>query len=215
MTRTARAPLSPSAIVDAAIELLEQSGENAVTMRRLGEALGADPTAVYRHFRDKGELMRAVGDRLLGEVTTDVDLDQHWRTIVVSVCGRLRDALLQQPQLAATVRDAPPLAAAEFTITEVLLQQFLRADLGPRDAALAYHSVIELTVGSATIDAALDALDDADREHRYDRWRQAYAALPADEYPASRAVADLLYRGTASERFTIALERLLDGIAPA
>jgi AcrR family transcriptional regulator len=172
---------------------------------------------VYRHFRNKSELLRAVGDRLLVDVTDNLPGNlpgnTAWRSTVVTVCLRLRDALLKQPHLATAVRDAPPLQAGEFAITETLLQQFLQLGLSDEDAALAYHSVIELTVGSAAIDATVDALDDADREGRYDRWRQAYSALPIDQYPAARAVADSLYRGTAAQRFTIALDRLLDGIA--
>ena len=38
-----------------------------LTVRRLGKELGADPTAIYRHFRDKDELVRAVLDRLVHE----------------------------------------------------------------------------------------------------------------------------------------------------
>ena len=41
-------------------------------MRKLGEALDADPTAIYRHFRSKDELLRAVGDRCLIGVTDDL-----------------------------------------------------------------------------------------------------------------------------------------------
>ena len=209
----ARVGLTREVIVDAAIQLLDQPGADSLTMRKLGEALGADPTAVYRHFRDKSALVRAVGDRLLSGITTQLPVEADWRSTVVIVCRRLRSALLRQPRLAAAVRDAPPLADGEFAITETLLAQFVGAGLDVRRAALAYHSVIELTVGSATIDASIDALGDADRERMYDGWRQAYAALPIDHYPASRAVAPELYRGTADERFTIALERLLDGIA--
>jgi hypothetical protein len=113
------------------------------------------------------------------------------------------------------VRDAPPLADAEFAITEALLAQFSRAGLEPRAAALAYHGVIELTVGSAIIDAAMESLAPAERAARYSDWRRTYARLPAAEYPASRAAASHLYRGTAARRFTGALTHLLDGIAPA
>ena len=117
------------AIVDASIELLRRdTATTAFTMRRLGDALGTDPTAVYRHFRDKSELVRAVGDRLLREVPVGLDTraPSMWRQTVVDVCTRLRDVLLRQPQLALAVRDAPPLDPGEFAITELLVQQFLR-----------------------------------------------------------------------------------------
>ncbi len=210
---TRRVPLTRDAIVDAAIHLLDQSGSDRMTMRNLGRELGVDATACYRHFRDKPDLMRAVGDRLLSGVTSDLQPEADWRATVLIVCQQLRAALLRQPRLAVAMRDAPPLAAGEFAITESLLAQFLRAGLDARHAALAYHSVIELTVGSATIDASVDALDDVGRQRMYDGWRQTYATLPIDEFPASRAVALELYRGTADDRFAVALEQLLDGIA--
>ena len=210
---TRRMPLTRDAIVDAAIYLLDQSGSDRMTMRNLGRELGVDATACYRHFRDKPDLMRAVGDRLLSGVTSDLPPEADWRATVLIVCQRLRAALLRQPRLAVAMRDAPPLAAGEFAITESLLAQFLRAGLDARHAALAYHSVIELTVGSATIDASVDALDDVGRQRMYDGWRQTYATLPIDQFPASHAVALELYRGTADGRFAVALEQLLDGIA--
>ena len=36
-------------------------------MRRLGKELGADPTAIYRHFRDKDDVVVGALDRLIAE----------------------------------------------------------------------------------------------------------------------------------------------------
>ena len=47
-------------------------------MRSLGEAIGADPSAVYRHVRDKDELLRAVGDRLLQGVVDGLPGAERW-----------------------------------------------------------------------------------------------------------------------------------------
>ena len=54
-----RASLSRESIVEATLTLTAD-GEQ-VTFRALGAALGVDPTSVFRHFRDKDELVRAVG----------------------------------------------------------------------------------------------------------------------------------------------------------
>lgn len=209
-----RVALSKDTIVSATIRLIGESGADAVTMRSLGAALGTDPTAVYRHFRDKAELLRAVSERLLGEVTVDLPPDDDgWRVVTTTVCTRLRAALLEQPQLSAAVQSAPPLQPTEFAITETLLRQFAAAGLDPAGAAAAYHSVIELTVGSAVIDAAVHDLDAADRDRQYATWRATYATLDADEHPHASAAAQHLYRGSAEQRFLQALDALLDGLA--
>lgn len=208
-----RVALSRNSIVDTTLRIIETSGTEALTMRSLGQALGTDPTAVYRHFRDKAELLRAVSDRLLGTVTSDLPPDDAgWRAIVIDVCKRLRAALLSQPQLARAVQFAPPLQPTEFSITETLLRQFRLAGIAPAHAAMAYHSVIELTVGSATIDAALHSLGPTERSQQYFRWRAVYAAVDPVVYPDTVAAAPHLYRGTADDRFVHALDRLLDGL---
>jgi TetR/AcrR family transcriptional regulator, tetracycline repressor protein len=208
-----RAALSKDTIVTTTIRLIGESGTDAVTMRSLGAALGADPTAVYRHFRDKAELLRAVSDRLLGEVTVDLPPDDEgWRPVTIAVCTRLRAALLDQPQLSAAVQSAPPLQPTEFAITETLLRQFAAAGLDPERAAAAYHSVIELTVGSAVIDGPVHSLEAADRKRQYAAWRSTYASLDPDQHPHAVAAAPHLYRGTAQQRFLGALDALLDGL---
>src|SRR6185503_19800211 len=45
--------LTRDRIVDEALALVDREGADALTLRNLGAALGVDPTAVYRHFRDK------------------------------------------------------------------------------------------------------------------------------------------------------------------
>lgn len=210
MSRTA---LSKDTIVDTTIRLIGESGAESVTMRSLGAALGTDPTAVYRHFRDKAELLRAVSERLLGAVTVSLPAaDAGWRTIVITVCTRLRAALLEQPQLSAAVQFAPPLQPTEFAITETLLAQFAAASLDPSRSAAAYHSVIELTVGSAVIDAPVHSLAATERDRQYAAWRSTYASLDPDVHLHSIAAAPHLYRGTAEQRFLNALEALLDGL---
>jgi TetR/AcrR family transcriptional regulator, tetracycline repressor protein len=200
-------------IVDAATELVASVGER-FTLAELGRRLGADPTAIYRHVRDKSELLRAVGDRLHAELMVGLPRGD-WRSIVTILCHRLRNAHLVAPSLAATVRSEPPRQPGELALTERLLSELGRAGLDPHDAARAYHALIELAVGSAALDASVAALAPEERERTYASWRRAYANLDPAQYPASTAAAAALYAGTADDRFAYALDRLLDGIRPA
>ena len=51
-------------VLVAALELV-QSGLDAISMRALGARLGADPTAVYRYFRTKDELLDAMAEAVV------------------------------------------------------------------------------------------------------------------------------------------------------
>lgn len=206
------ATLSRERIVSAAVALVERRGADHLTVRALGEELGCDPSALYRHFRDVDDLHRAVGDHFLSDVDITPRPRESWRSAVRRMCIELRAAQLRQPRLAALVHAAPTRLGNELAFTEALLAALRRGGFRTPAAVKAYHALIELTVGSAAIDAALAALPVAEREAEYARWRDDYAALDAAAFPVLRAAAPHLYRGGADERFAEALDLLLDGL---
>jgi len=55
-------------ISTAALELIDREGLDGLSMRRLGTELGVEAMALYHHFRNKGELLDAVMDRMLDEM---------------------------------------------------------------------------------------------------------------------------------------------------
>jgi TetR/AcrR family tetracycline transcriptional repressor len=208
------ARLTPDIIVSAAIDVMGDVGAEQFSVRKLGEAINADPTAIYRHFRSKDELLRAMGDRGLDGVADDLPTSS-WQACVRELCIRIRAANLAHPALASLVRGAPPRHRNELLITETILGQLCNAGFDPDLAAEAYHAVIELTIGSAAIDSTMAAIAPASREAIYDEWRRDYAALDPVEFPRSVELSSALYPGTADQRFEFALDRLLDGLLAA
>jgi len=206
------AALSRERIVDGAAALIGEHGAEALSARRLGEALGCDPSALYRHFADMGELQREVGDHFLADVRVGARDSESWESAVRRICIQLRAVQLRQPRLAALVRGAPTRLTNELRITEALLRELARGGFGPAEAAMAYHSLVELTVGSAAIDAELAAQPTAARRSTYLQWREHYASLDPAEFPHATAIADHLYEGTADDRFRTALDALLAGL---
>lgn len=63
------APLTRESISAAALKLIDTEGLDNLSMRRLGKELGVEAMAFYHHFKNKGELLDAVMERLLDEVT--------------------------------------------------------------------------------------------------------------------------------------------------
>jgi AcrR family transcriptional regulator len=66
MAGTAR--LSRDDFVTAALAYVDQHGAPALTARTLGEAMGVDHTALYRHFPGMDELAGAVLDRIFEQI---------------------------------------------------------------------------------------------------------------------------------------------------
>lgn len=84
------------------MEFVDQHGIGALTMRALGEKLGVDPTAVYRHFPNKEQLVDAMLNDLLGEALEHVDPQgTPPRTIIVNTTHRVRQTFQRHPLLVA------------------------------------------------------------------------------------------------------------------
>jgi AcrR family transcriptional regulator len=62
-------------ILTAARALLEHEGAGAVSMRRVAEAVGITPMAIYRHFANRETLLKSVADAAFVEVA------QEWSTL--------------------------------------------------------------------------------------------------------------------------------------
>jgi AcrR family transcriptional regulator len=203
--------LTPSIVLDTYVALAD-GASTPVTLAALGAHLGVDTSAVYRHFADKDALLAAAADHVLAPVTERLPTTT-WDATVRTICTRLRRQLLRYPTLAAQVRSGPPLHPNEFRLTEALLRTLTDAGFPDEQAALAYHAIIELTVGSVALDAEIAAQSTSARRATYRRWQRVYADLDGDEFPTATRIAQSLYAGSADDRFDYALAALLAGLA--
>jgi AcrR family transcriptional regulator len=81
-----RTPLSRERVVEAALELVDAEGPEALTMRRLGRSLGVEAMSIYEYTSGKDELLEAVMERLLEELelplTSPLDWQERIRAVV-------------------------------------------------------------------------------------------------------------------------------------
>ena len=63
---TKRVSLHPADFVEAALAHVDEHGAAGLSARVLGEAMGVDPTALYRHFPSMDDLHGAILDHLFG-----------------------------------------------------------------------------------------------------------------------------------------------------
>ncbi len=204
-------PLSRERILTAAEELVAEAGPGSLTLRKLGDRLGVNNTALYRHFRNKEELLTVLGDRIMAEVVPNDDAQLGWYEGLVTICVNLRQAQMAQPEMATLVQGGPTREENELRITEAVLAHLQSAGLAPADAARVYHAVIELTVGSAAIDGQIARLAEEERAAVYASWKREYAALDPVRFPVTPVHAAHLYIGDQASRFLEALEAMLAG----
>ena len=70
---------TPEQIVDAAVTLVLTEPDEPLTMARVAAAVGLTPMALYRHFRDRDELMDEVVGRILLDRNAAIPRDGPWQ----------------------------------------------------------------------------------------------------------------------------------------
>lgn len=88
--------LSVAQIVEAAYVIADEQGLAAVSMARVAEALGCSPMALYRHVKNKDELLILLADRLCAELLAP-SRDLGWRDGLAAWMRAQVDLSLSRP----------------------------------------------------------------------------------------------------------------------
>ncbi len=140
--RPRRRPLDREQIVRAALGLLDEVGLDELTMRRLAERLGVQAASLYRHVRDKGELLVLLADEISGEIPF-VDLAGTWEEQLAAMAQNARRGLLAHRDGARLLAITPPAGPRRLKQIEQLLWVLRSAGLSNRDAARAAHHLLD------------------------------------------------------------------------
>jgi AcrR family transcriptional regulator len=204
-----RARLDRERIVDAAEAIVRAEGVGRLTLRRIGAELGADPTAVYRHFRNKQELLIHLADRLFG-TEPELDPDLGWRDTFKAELRHSLDRYRSHPDLARLLAVQPDDTPSLQAIAEWTLARLAERGLSPRDAARVHQLIESYVVGTGLYYALIENADDP-RLRDPDAMRRVYAMLPADRFPHVVAAAQHLFPDL-DESFDFGVDIILDAI---
>ncbi|MCX4862584.1 TetR/AcrR family transcriptional regulator [Streptomyces sp. NBC_00257] len=208
-----RPSLSPRLIVEACLALMDAEGADALTFRRVGAQLGADPAALSRHFRDKDDLLLAVADHLLGEGLEGFEPSDDWRQTLRGLLIRMHKVYLSHPRatVLATVRVTR--RPAEMRAIELTLTALSDAGFPPEQAVRHYRALVDFLLARSCMDATHCTLDAHTRRGDDSAWSGEYAAVPAETHPHIAAAAPYLTSVDDDADFDFALDLMLDAIA--
>jgi AcrR family transcriptional regulator len=187
-----RAALTPDLIIDAASRLAATAGADALTVRRLGKELGADPTAIYRHFRDKDEIILEVADRLVAATVDALPADLPWRPRLEWLARQTVRTFVAHPAVAPIVALRTTRRPGEFRTVEAVLGALREAGLPDADAALQHLVFSETIFSYAAMCSAYAALDETSRRGDEAAWGREYRTLSPQRYPNIAAASSYL-----------------------
>ncbi|MER5892837.1 TetR/AcrR family transcriptional regulator [Streptomyces sp. NPDC001876] len=205
--------LSEQLIVETTLRLIGEHGAAALTVRRLGAALGCDPSAVYRYFKDTDELLLAVADELIGRTLNSWRPTGDWRADLRALGLRMHADYMAHPQAAMLACARVTGRRHEIRSVDAILGVLRGAGFPDAEAVRIYHVFVDQTLSFAALDASTLALPARARELEARAWRETYARVPAETHPHIAATSGVLVAEMDRSGYPAALEMVLAAAA--
>ena len=175
--------LSKAAIVQAALDVLDELGMEGVTVRAVARRLGVQAPALYWHVKSKQELLDEMGTEIWRRVSQEVLAlapDLTWRERLSAYATIVRRALLSHRDGAKAFSGTYLTDVAVLQRQESMFAQMSDAGFTLEDTVRAYSLLYGFTVGFCIEEQAVAT--GASRDDRYSLARRA-ERLDADRYP--------------------------------
>ena len=212
--RRARGELTRELIVRESLRLLDTQGLGGFSLPKLGRALGADPTAMYRHFASKDDLVLAIADYLLEEAHAGTVMSDCWVANLEEISRRLRTTYLAHPAAASLSACRTTQGPAEMRAVNFIISAVLAAGFEEAEAAVVYRAIGDFSLFWSGSEATFLALDERLQKNDRNAWASAYMSAEAADYPAIHQIRHHLPEVDDHEQaiFDTALSFMLDGL---
>lgn len=174
-----RKPLSKEAILKAAIEMADEVGLEAVSMRKLGQRLGVEAMSLYYHVKNKNALI----EEMVAIIVSRMELppqNMPWRAALETAARSACEQLVLHPWVTQQFMN-PEMTnlPARFGWSDAILGCMRQAGMSVELTHHAYHALDSHIIGFAYWEAALPSAQ-TDREALLARfWPQ----LTSGDYP--------------------------------
>jgi AcrR family transcriptional regulator len=216
-TRGPKPGLTTDQIVRTAIELADQEGLEALSMRKVAERLGAGAMSLYRYVPGKAELLQLMLDAIHGEDADPPPLGT-WRERLEGLARRSRARILRHPwMLQVVLGRRPPLGPNVLADWDLYLGALSDIGLAPVEVSPAAELVAGYVQGATRL--AVEA-EQVERESGQTdaQWWSTRMSFWEEYFDPERfpAITKIYAQGGYDkpiDSFEFGLQRILDGIA--
>lgn len=211
---TARRPLTPERVIAGAVALADEIGIDALTIRRLAEALDVKPMAIYHHVANK----EAIVDGMVDQVFAEIDLpptDLDWRAAILVRSHSMRRVLARHPWASPLMETRTTPGRATLRHHDAVVGCFRTAGFSLGLTGHAYAVLDAFLYGFALQEASLPATGG---EEMSELAGSIAEAMPADLFPhlTEFTIGHVLQPGyDFGDEFEFGLGLVLDGLERA
>lgn len=209
--RSERTALTRDRVIEAALALADEGGLEALSMRRIGKALGVEGMALYNHVANKDDILDGIVERVLAEIPNP-SAEGAWKDEMRQRAVTARQLFLSHPWaiglLEARYANSSPTRLGYF---DAVLGCLRVAGFSPTLSMRAFSTIDSFLYGSVVQELSLP-FDDSQglEEIGEDLLRQMADAYPHLTEATIQAMAD---GWDNTEQFEFGLDLILDSLA--
>jgi AcrR family transcriptional regulator len=198
-------------IVTAALQIVDDEGADALSMRTLAQRLNSGTATLYRHFTSRAGLIAAVVDKMFGAIELDVAAlnASPWQDACKVAAHSMFDALCRHRNVASLLVDDVPVGPNALAAREQMLAFLLANGFPPALAARSYATLSRYILGFA-----MQLTNNSRGNLGEAPLAQIFHNLDPSQFPATVAVADSLPVPFEDE-FAFGLDLIVDGLTQA
>lgn len=193
------AKISREEVLAAALQIVDQQGLSALSMRRIGDVLGVEAMSLYHHVANKAAVLDGVHEAVLRELELP-GATGCWLDDARALALALRAVLIAHPNALPLFATRAAITPGSLRLVEHALALLAEPFPALRDRVAAFQAVVAWVIGQQLV--ALEAPDAFD-----------YAALSPGAFPLLVEVGQADALVTHDEVFAFGLEALLRGLA--
>jgi|SRR5215472_3132222 len=135
-----RVPLTKDRVVRAAVSLVDEGGTGALSMRRLGQALGVEAMSLYNHVASKDDLLDGIADHVLSEIDLPA-AGGDWEAAIWRCAVSAHDILAAHPWACTLIMSIPRPLPSRLRYMDSVLRCLREAGFSPAAAYHGYHAL--------------------------------------------------------------------------
>ncbi len=208
--RSRRAPLSYELVIETALNLADEVGIDALSMRRLGQALGVEAMSLYNHVANKEALLDGLVDRVFSEMQL-AEKTGEWKSGMRACAVSKHEALRRHPWATVLLESRTNPGPENLKHHDAVLGCLRNAGFSIVDAVHAYSAMDSYVYGFAMQQANLP-FDSPEEMHHVTEMMMS--AMPVGEYPhlAEAGIELVRMQYDYGQEFEYGLDLILDGI---
>jgi AcrR family transcriptional regulator len=178
-TSRGRAGLSRDRVLQAAVALADESGIDALSMRRLAKELGVEAMSLYNHVANKDDILDGIVDIVMGEIEVPSD-NMDWKESIRRSSISAYEALVRHPWACSLMMSKARVGNARMLWMEGVLRTLRKAGFSADLTHHAYHALDSHITGFTLW---LVSMPFDSREELVDLAKDFLPQVPADQYP--------------------------------